>query len=168
MVDILRRAEAVRDPAVVGGRTRAPGRLAVFLRSLNIWFWAIVGLPTLLAGVYFFAIASDLYLSEVKFLVRGPTKSSSALSTMLSSAAVSTVPEDTYAVHEYLLSRDAVRRLERENDLRILLGAPGRRPDQPLPRGDVSGARISRRFMPHIRASCRSRSTARAASARCT
>src|SRR3954451_19721412 len=77
MVDILRRAEAVRDPAVLGGRTRAPGRLAVFLRSLNIWFWAIVGLPTLFAGVYFFAIASDLYLSEVKFLVRGPTKSQS-------------------------------------------------------------------------------------------
>ena len=46
----------------------------MFFRSLNIWFWAIVGLPTLLAGVYFFAIASDLYLSEVKFLVRGPTK----------------------------------------------------------------------------------------------
>ena len=63
----------------------------MFLRSLNIWFWAIVGLPTLLAGVYFFAIASDLYLSEVKFLVRGPTKSSSALSALLSSAAVSAV-----------------------------------------------------------------------------
>ncbi len=43
---------------------------------------------------------------------------------MLSSAAVSAVPEDTYAVHEYLLSRDAVRRLERENDLRALLGRP--------------------------------------------
>jgi capsular polysaccharide transport system permease protein len=124
MVDILRRAEAVRDSAVVGGRTRAPGRLAAFLRSLNIWFWAIVGLPTLLAGVYFFAIASDLYFSEVKFLVRGPAKPSGALSALLTSAAVSTVPEDTYAVHEYLLSRDAVRRLERENDLRVLLARP--------------------------------------------
>jgi capsular polysaccharide transport system permease protein len=125
MVDMLRRAEVVRDPAVVGGRTRAPGRIAVFLRSLNLWFWAIVGLPTLLAGVYFFAIASDLYLSEVKFLVRGPAKSSSnTLSAMFSSAAVAMASEDTYAVHEYLLSRDAVRRLERENDLRALLGRP--------------------------------------------
>ncbi|MGD9616047.1 MAG: capsule biosynthesis protein [Alphaproteobacteria bacterium] len=125
MVDILRRAEAVRDPAVVGGRARAPGRLAAFWRSLNIWFWAIVGLPTLLAGVYYFAIASDLYLSEVKFLVRGPAKTASnSISAMLSSTAVSSVSEDTHAVHEYLLSRDAVRRLERENDLRILLSRP--------------------------------------------
>ena len=138
MVDILRRAEAVRDPAAVGARTRAPGRFAAFFRSLNIWFWAIVGLPTLLAGVYFFAIASDLYLSEVKFLVRGPTKTpSNAISAMFSSAAVASVTEDTHAVHEYLLSRDAVRRLERENDLRILLGAPGRRSDQPLSGADV-------------------------------
>jgi capsular polysaccharide transport system permease protein len=125
MVDMLRRAEVVRDPAAVGGRTRAPGRLAVFLRSLNLWFWAIVGLPTLLAGVYFFAIASDLYLSEVKFLVRGPAKTpGSAISAMFSSAAAASTTEDTYAVHEYLLSRDAVRRLERENNLRTLLGRP--------------------------------------------
>src|SRR3954451_1971039 len=123
MVDMLRRAEAVRDPAAVGGRTQAPGRLAVFLRSLNLWFWAIVGLPTLLAGVYYFAIASDLYLSEVKFLVRGPARTtSSAVGAMFSSAAVAATSEDTYAVHEYLLSRDAVRRLERENNLRTLLG----------------------------------------------
>jgi capsular polysaccharide transport system permease protein len=125
MVDILRRADAVRDPSLIGARPRAPGRLAAFLRSLNIWFWAIVGLPTLLAGVYYFAISSDLYLSEVKFLVRGPAKSpGNSISALLSSAAISSVPEDTHAVHEYLLSRDAVRRLERENDLRMLLGRP--------------------------------------------
>ena len=125
MVDLLRQAEAVRDPAVIGGRTRAPGRLAAFLGSLNLWFWAIVGVPTLLAGVYYFAIASDLYLSEVKFLVRGPAKpSSSSISAMFSSPAAGLVSEDTYAVHEYLLSRDAVRRLERENNLRTLLARP--------------------------------------------
>lgn len=125
MVDIVRRAEAVRDAVVGGVRPRAVPRFGSFFRSLNIWFWAIVGLPTLLAGVYFFAIASDLYLSEVKFLVRGPAKApTGSLSAMLSSAAVSSVSEDTFAVHEYLLSRDAVRRLEREDDLRALLSRP--------------------------------------------
>src|SRR5207244_8496607 len=70
-------------------------------------------------------LASDLYLSEVKFVVHGPAKGpSSALSAMLASASSSTVSEDTYAVHEYLMSRDAVRRLEREDDLRILFGRP--------------------------------------------
>jgi capsular polysaccharide transport system permease protein len=125
MVDILHRVGAMSDTAAVGAGTRAPGRLVAFFRSLNIWFWAIVGVPTLLAGVYFFAIASDQYMSEVKFLVRGPAKQSqNPLSTMLSSPAVAAVTEDTYAVHEYLLSRDSVRRLERENDLRTLLGRP--------------------------------------------
>jgi capsular polysaccharide transport system permease protein len=126
MVDVVRSAHAVRDAAVVGGlRPQVASRFASFFRSLNIWFWAIVGLPTLLAGVYYFAIASDLYLSEVKFLVRGPAKTpTSSLSAMLSSAAASMASEDTWAVHEYLLSRDAVRRLEREDDLRALLGRP--------------------------------------------
>jgi len=75
--------------------------------------------------VYFFGIASDLYLSEVKFVVRGPSKPQvSGLSAMLSSAGASSVSEDTYAVHEYLMSRDVVRRLEREDDLRALLSRP--------------------------------------------
>ena len=57
--------------------------------------------------------------------MRGPAKSpGSALSAMFSSAAVASTTEDTYAVHAYLLSRDAVRRLERENNLRVLLARP--------------------------------------------
>jgi capsular polysaccharide transport system permease protein len=126
MVDFASRARAVIDAAVVGGRRPLyPAKIGAFFRSLNIWFWAVVGLPTLIAGVYFFGIASELYLSEVKFIVHGPAKGpASALSAMLESAASSAVSEDTYAVHEYLMSRDAVRRLEREDDLRSLLGRP--------------------------------------------
>ncbi len=126
MVDLFRRAETARDISVAGGtRSRAAPRFGLNVRSVNIWFWAIVGLPTLLAGVYYFAIASDLYLSEVKFVVRGPAKApTNAISAMLSSAAAGAVSEDTFAVHEYLMSRDAVRRLERENDLRTLLSRP--------------------------------------------
>src|SRR5437763_4565087 len=127
MVDFVRRAQAVvsEATAIAGTRPRdlaeAIGR---FFGSVNIWFWGIVGLPTLLAGVYFFAIAADLYSSEVKFIVRGPPKAAmNALSAMLSSAG-SAVSEDTFAVHEYVMSRDAVRRLEREVDLRGLLSRP--------------------------------------------
>src|SRR5205814_8797725 len=126
MVDFVRRAQAVtREAAAIAGtRPRALTEgLSRFLGSVNIWFWAIVGLPTLLAGVYFFAIAADLYSSEVKFIVRGPPKAAmNALSAMLSSG--SAVSEDAFAVHEYVMSRDAVRRLEREVDLRGLLSRP--------------------------------------------
>src|SRR5438445_11028722 len=120
MVDVVRRARAVAADAVAGTRPSASTEaISRFLRSLNIWFWAIVGLPTLIAGVYFFAIASDLYLSEVKFTVRGPSRAStSAISALLGSAGGSGASEDAFAVHEYIMSRDAVRRLEREADLR--------------------------------------------------
>jgi capsular polysaccharide transport system permease protein len=126
MVDFVRLTRAARDAVVVGGASpRYAHKIAGFFGSLNLWFWALVGLPTLIAGVYYFALASDLYMSEVKFVVRGPTKSPiSAIGAMLSSAGSPAVSDDTFAVHEYLMSRDAVRRLEREDDLRSLLGRP--------------------------------------------
>ena len=147
MVDLVRRADAIRDAAVVGGaRPRTASRIAAFFRSLNIWFWAIVGLPTLLAGVYFFGIASDLYLSEVKFLVRGPAKPQlGGLSAMLSSAAAvvglgrhlrgARVPD--------VARRRAPARARRRSARPV--EPTGRRPDQPLPRLSCSGATISRR-----------------------
>lgn len=129
MVDFLRRDRAVagaRAGAAIGGVLPLYGaRLAAFFGSLNIWFWAIVGLPTLLAGVYYFGIASDLYMSEAKFVVRGPAKAQvGALSALLDSAGPPPTTEDTFAVHEYLKSRDVVRRLEREDDLRAILSRP--------------------------------------------
>ncbi len=126
MVDVVRRARAVAAEGVAGTRSGASTEaISRFLRSLNIWFWAIVGLPTLIAGVYFFAIASDLYSSEVKFMVRGPSRApANTITAMLSAAAATGASEDTFVVHEYIKSRDAVRRLEREDDLRGVLGRP--------------------------------------------
>src|SRR5438874_9219124 len=111
--------------ADVGLRPRAAGRIQRYFSSLNTWFWALVGLPTLIAGVYYFAIASDLYVSEVKFVVRGPAKTpASALTALMQAAGSGASSEDAYVVHDYLTSRDAVRRLEREHELRILLSRP--------------------------------------------
>src|SRR5439155_2763714 len=105
----------------VGLRPRAAGRIQRYLRSLNIWFWAIVGLPTLLAGVYYFAIASDLYLSEAKFIVRSPKQAqTNTIGSLLQSTGLARAEEDTAAVQEFLTSRDAVRKLEQQNDLRAV------------------------------------------------
>src|SRR5438067_9032519 len=125
MVDFVRRAHAVvRDAAAVAGTgpRASTEAIARFLGSLNIWFWAIVGLPTLFAGVYYFAIAADLYSSEVKFIVRGPNHAPTNALTAMFSGTGTAASEDTFAVHEYVMSRDAVRRLEREDDLRGMLG----------------------------------------------
>jgi capsular polysaccharide transport system permease protein len=113
-------------PAVdVGVRPRAGGRALRLLRSLNIWFWAIVGLPTLAAGVYFFAIASDLYLSEAKFIVRSPKQvQASGIGALLQSTGLGRAADDTAAVQDFVMSRDAVRKLEQKDDLRQLLSRP--------------------------------------------
>ncbi len=126
MVDLVRRAHAVaRDAAaVVGSGPRAAGMIVHLFAAMNIWFWAIVGVPTLLTGVYFLGIASDLYTSEVKFLVRGPGKAAGGLGAMLTSAGIPGGSEDTSAVHEFIMSRDAVRRLDQENNLRAVLSRP--------------------------------------------
>jgi len=111
--------------ADVGIRPRGRGRVRQIFRSFNPWLWAIVGLPTLAAGVYYFAIASDLYLSEAKFIVRSPKQvQSSSIGALIQSTGLARAVDDTAVVEDFIMSRDAVRRLERENDLRALFSRP--------------------------------------------
>jgi capsular polysaccharide transport system permease protein len=112
--------------ALAGGRRSGPGIGAQLhrLRALvNLWFWAIVGLPTLLAGTYYFGIASNLYLSEVQFVIRAPAKvPTSSISALLSGAPGIPGIEDTFAVSDFIMSRDAVTKLEQEINLRGMFG----------------------------------------------
>jgi capsular polysaccharide transport system permease protein len=111
--------------ADIGVRPRSGIRVRRLFRSVNIWLWAIVGLPTLVAGVYYFAIASDLYLSEAKFIVRSPKQvQTSPIGALLQSTGLARAADDTAAVQDYVMTRDAVRKLEKQNDLRSVLGRP--------------------------------------------
>jgi len=93
--------------------------------SLNIWFWAIVGLPTLVAGVYYFAIASDLYLSEAKFIVRSPKQvQTSTIGALIQSTGLARAVDDTAVVEDFIMSRDAVGKLEQRDHLREVFGRP--------------------------------------------
>jgi capsular polysaccharide transport system permease protein len=93
--------------------------------ALNIWFWAIVGVPTLVAGVYYFGIAADLYLSEAKFTVHGPMRvPTNAVSAALESTGLARAADDAFAVQEFIISRDAVRKLEQHEELRTILNRP--------------------------------------------
>jgi len=111
--------------ADVGGHPRASRRIRQLFGSLNIWFWAIVGLPTLVAGVYYFALASDLYLSEAKFIVRSPKQvQTSSIGALIQSTGLARAVDDTAVVEDFIMSRDAVRKLEQRNDLRAIFGRP--------------------------------------------
>src|SRR3984893_18026854 len=111
-VQPVARAAAAVD---VGVRPRAAGRALRLFRSLNIWFWAIVGVPTLIAGVYFFAIASDLYLSEAKFIVRSPKQvQASGIGALLQSTGLGRAADDTAAVQGFVMSRTRVANSNRK------------------------------------------------------
>lgn len=85
----------------------------------------LVALPTLLATYYYFAVATHQYVSEARFVVRGPTTTQpGVLGGLLQSAGVSRAQDDTFSVHDYILSRDALEELDRTVDLRDLYARP--------------------------------------------
>jgi capsular polysaccharide transport system permease protein len=104
---------------------RTPARVRHFFLSFNPWLWGIVGQPTLIAGVYYFGIASDLYLSEAQFIVRSPKQvQTSTIGTLLQSTGLGRAEDDTAAVQDFIMSRGVVRKLERQNDLRAVFNRP--------------------------------------------
>ena len=78
-----------------------------------------MAVPTLVASIYFFLLASDVYISESRFVVRSPERSApSGLSALLAGVGISRSHDDTYTVHGYVMSRDALRELEAKAKLR--------------------------------------------------
>jgi capsular polysaccharide transport system permease protein len=123
------------DVTVVGSGSRTlgysgrerPSRAKPPKRRLSLFhpFLLLVVLPSLLTGIYLYGYASDQYVSEARFVVRGPTQQSAAgLSSLLASAGMSRTEDDTYAVQDYILSRDALTELVKQQDLKTVYGRP--------------------------------------------
>jgi capsular polysaccharide transport system permease protein len=81
--------------------------------------------PTLLAATYYSFIASDIYISESRFIVRGSQQSAQPglLGTLLQGTSLSRSLDDTHAVHDYILSRDALRELNQKLQLSATFSA---------------------------------------------
>ncbi len=72
-----------------------------------------VVIPTSLATVYYSKYASGVYLSESQLIIRTPEKqSSSLLGDFLQGAGFTNSQSDAYSVQEYMLSRDAMHRVD--------------------------------------------------------
>lgn len=85
-------------------------------------FLGLFVLPVFLAVVYFGLIASDIFISEATFLVRSSSRSGgSNLSMMLQSESMSRAADETYAVAEYMLSRDAASELAKSANLKAIM-----------------------------------------------
>jgi capsular polysaccharide transport system permease protein len=80
----------------------------------NRLFVITVFVPTALALVYYGLIASDVFISESRFVVRSPQRqqSNSVLGSILSGSGFARSQDDAFSVHDFVMSRDALRELE--------------------------------------------------------
>lgn len=70
-------------------------------------------IPTLVAGIYFGLMASDLYTSESRFVVRNPQRQATpGIGALLQGAGFARSQDDTYSVFDYIQSRDALHALD--------------------------------------------------------
>ena len=105
----------------------APSRLTRLLRQLDWLFVVTVLLPGVLGVIYYSVVASDVYISESRFLVRTPQRGegpASGLTAFLQTTGFARATDDTYSVHDYVQSRDASNELDSSMHLRALYSAP--------------------------------------------
>lgn len=94
--------------------------------KINRLLFAIVIVPTLLAILYFGLLASDVYISESRFVVRSPDKpAASGLGVLLKTAGFSSSGDEVYAARGFVESRDALRELNRNGEFQSAYSAPG-------------------------------------------
>ena len=105
-------------------RPLAPPRLKPRRDFRLLWRILLIAvLPTLLIGGYLNLIAVDRYVSEARFVIREPNAAGRIVPAGSSIADLpkGTGNENAFAVHDYVLSRDALALLERSLPLRAML-----------------------------------------------
>jgi capsular polysaccharide transport system permease protein len=88
----------------------------------NPLFVLMVIAPTILGIIYYGLIASDIYLSESRFVIRSAQQSpQTGLSLLFQNRSA----DDANSVHDYILSRDAMRELDQQHPLRSAFARRG-------------------------------------------
>jgi capsular polysaccharide transport system permease protein len=96
------------------------------LSRVDRLFLLTVVVPTALAVLYFGLFASDVYISESRFVVRSPDKpAASGLGVLLKSAGFSNAGDEIFAAHEFVKSRDALKDLNRNGAVANAYGNSG-------------------------------------------
>ncbi len=93
-----------------------------FFRKNHLFFLAVV-VPTVASVLYFAFVASDVYTSEARFVVRSPERqAASPLGMLLKGTGFTRSQDDSYTVQDFVLSRDAMRTLDKQINLRVAFG----------------------------------------------
>ncbi|VWB84792.1 WcbD [Burkholderia arboris] len=111
-----KKLENVTTSDVTTPTEEKPG-LVQRLKRVNRLLAATVIIPTAIATLYFGVIASDVYVSESRFVVKSPQKQtqSSIVGAFLQGTGLSRSADDTFSVLDYMASRDALRELNANN-----------------------------------------------------
>ena len=91
----------------------------------NPWFVAGVVFPVLLSAIYYFAIASDEYVSESRFALKAPNQRGAQISSfanLIQTTGLSGGQEQSNQVIDYVRSRSALAVLVKESRVREIYG----------------------------------------------
>ncbi|GAB7550610.1 hypothetical protein NRB_01040 [Novosphingobium sp. 11B] len=82
------------------------------MRRIKPLFFVTVIVPVFLAILYYGVFASNVYISESRFIVRSPDKpATTGLGVLLKSTGFANAGDEIYAAQSYVLSRDALQAL---------------------------------------------------------
>jgi capsular polysaccharide transport system permease protein len=93
---------------------------------------AFVFIPTILAGYYYFAMATPMYATNTQFLILAADTGGGGLRGLLPSQYATS--QDSIAVQSYLQSKDAMRRLDAEHGFKSHFSSDKIDPIQRLPK----------------------------------
>ena len=95
-------------------------------KTKQLLFLVTVVVPVFLAVLYYGFLASDVYISESKFVVKSPEKSSAtSIGVILKSAGFTNSGDELYAAQTFASSRDALRAINRGNAFENAYTRPG-------------------------------------------
>lgn len=117
--EVRRRLQEVKLPSGLGAvASRVPSRV------LSVLLFLLALSPTFLGTLYYGLIATDRYVSQAQFVVRSATRSSGAggFAAFLQMVGISRSQDDTFSVHDFIGSRDAVIQLSERLPLREMYG----------------------------------------------
>ncbi|AMY67960.1 capsule biosynthesis protein [Frigidibacter mobilis] len=120
-----RAAEILKVQRSIARRRRR--KLALLMTRLAFF----VMLPTLIAGWYYFAIATPLYATRSEFVIQQAESQAGGLGSLFSGTQFAT-SQDSITVQGYMQSREAMKRLDRDLGFRNHWSQPGIDPLQRL------------------------------------
>jgi capsular polysaccharide transport system permease protein len=121
--------EPLADSRSHCGGTKRPRRLRRPIGKI-VLFMFLVAVPIAGSATYLLGLAADRYESQAVFVVRNPDQSSagglatSGPTDVFASTGLPLASDDSFAVAEFILSRDAMRLAGEQLDLRRILAGP--------------------------------------------